>query len=156
MMYVTMRNRHTTRFNNDGGKQAHMKWKIANPKTGLYLITAIILLVGLSSAILIYLTAENDSDSALGYEVVGGNVYPITPQDSRMYRHDLELYGGKVNVLADDFMRWFIGLWHGKSLAFTVVCITIFISLGFFFVAHHLPTDLKSDARDENNRVGTG
>jgi hypothetical protein len=132
-----------------------MKWKITNLQIRLYLITAIILLVGLGSAILIYLTAENDSDSVLGNEVVGGYVYPITPEDSKRYKHDLELYGGKANVLANEFMRWFVGLWHGKSLAFTIACITIFISFGFFYVAKHFPSDLKSDARDENNRGGT-
>lgn len=132
-----------------------MKWKITNLQIRLYLITAIILLVGLGSAILIYLSAENDSDSASGYEAIGGYVYPMAPEDSKMYRHDLELYGGKANVLADEFMRWFVGLWHGKSLALTVACITIFISFGFFFVARHLQSDLKSDARGENNGVGT-
>lgn len=132
-----------------------MKWKITNLQTRLYLITALILLVGLGSAILIYLTAENDSDSVLGYKVVGGYAYPITPEDSKMYKHDLELYGGKANVLANEFMHWFVGLWHGKSLAFTVACGTIFISFGVFFVAKHLPSDLKSDTGDENNRGGT-
>jgi hypothetical protein len=116
-----------------------MKWKTANLQTRLYLISAIILLVGLGSAILIYLTAENDSYSILGYE------------DSKTYIHDLELYGGKANVLASEFMHWFGGLWHGKSLAFTVACITIFISFGFFFVANHLRPYLKSDARGKNN-----
>jgi len=120
-----------------------MKWKITNLQTGLYLITAIILLVGMGGAILIYLTAENDSDSVLGYE------------NSKRYIHDLELYGGKANVVANEFERWFVGLWHGKSLAFIVACITIFISFGFFFVAKHLPSHLKSDARGKNNRVGT-
>ena len=120
-----------------------MKWKITNLQTGLYLITAIILLVGMGGAILIYLTAENNSDSVLGYE------------NSKRYIHDLELYGGKANVLANEFMRWFVGLWHGKSLAFIVACVTIFISFGFFFVAKHLPSHLKSDARGKNNRVGT-
>jgi len=75
-----------------------MKWKITNLKTRLYLITAIILMVGLGSAILIYLTAENDSDSVLGYEVADGNVYPIAPEDYKMFRHDLELFGGKATA----------------------------------------------------------
>jgi hypothetical protein len=135
-------------------KQTHMKWEIRNPHTRRYLITAIILLVGLGSAILIYLTAEHDSDSVLGYETAGGYVYPIKPEDSKMYIHDLELYGGKANVLANELMRWFAGLWHGKSLAFTVACSTIFISLGFFLFADPLPSGFKADARDENNRVG--
>jgi hypothetical protein len=137
-----------------GENRHNMKWKITNLLTHPYLITAIILLVGLGSAVLIYLTAESASDSVLGYEVIGGNVYPITPEDSKMYKHDMELYGGKANVLADELRRWFVGLWHGKSLAFTVACITVVISFGFFFVANLL-ADLKSDARDERNRVGT-
>lgn len=133
-----------------------MKWRITKLQTLLYLISAIILLVGLSSAVLVYMTAENDSDSVVGYEVVGGTVYSIKPEDSKKYLHDLELYGGKANVIANDFMRWVAGLWHGKPLAFTIACITIFISFGFFFVASHLPPGLKSDSRDENNHVGTG
>lgn len=130
-----------------------MKWKITNLQTRLYLITAIILLIGLGSSTLIYMTAENDSNRVLGYEIAGGYVYPIRPEDSKKYIHDMELYGGKMNVLANEFLRWFVGLWHGKSLAFTVACITIFISFGVFFVAHHLPPDLRSDTRDESNRV---
>jgi len=132
-----------------------MKCKTTNLQTRLYLMSAIILLVGLSSSILIYLTVKNDSKSVLGYEIVGGNAYLITPENSKKYLHDLNLYGGKAAVLADEFSRWFIGLWHGKSLAFTVACITIFISLGFFFVARTSPSELESDAHDENNRVGS-
>jgi hypothetical protein len=59
-------------------------------------------------------------------------------------------------MLADEFRQWFVGLWHGKSLAFTVACITVFVSFGFFFVANRLPSDLKSDARGGNNQAGTG
>ena len=111
-----------------------MKWKITNKKTRLYLISAIILLVGLGSAVLIYLTAANDSDSVLDFE------------NSKMYIHDLELYGGKANVLAEEFRNWFVGLWHGKSLAYTVACITLVISFGVIFVANHLQPDSKSDS----------
>lgn len=134
-------------------KRHTIKWKSTNLQTRLYLISVIILLVGLGSALLIYLTAGNDSDSVLGYTMEGGNVYQIMPENSKMYKHDLELYGGKANVLADELRQWFVGLWHGKSLAFTVACISIFISLGFFFVARHSPSDLQSDAGDEDSRV---
>jgi len=132
-----------------------MKWKTTNLQTRLYLISAIILMVGLSSSIWIYLTAENDSKSVFGYEIAGDNAYLIAPENSKKYVHDLELYGGKANVLANEFMSWFIGLWHGKSLAFTVACITIFISLGFFLVARTSPSHLEHDVHDENNRVGS-
>ena len=127
----------------------NMKWKTTDLQTRLYLISAIILLVGLSSSIWIYLKAENDSKRIFGYEIVGGNAYLISPENSKKYIHDLELYGGKANVLADEFMNWFVGLWHGKSLAFTVAFITILISLGIFFVAR------TSLSYSENNRVGS-
>ncbi|MBF0505654.1 MAG: hypothetical protein HQL09_02360 [Nitrospirae bacterium] len=100
-----------------------------NLQTRLYLISAVILLVGLGSAILIYLTADNSSDSDLGLE------------NSKMYMHNLELYGGKANVIANEFRNWFDGLWHGKSLAFTVAFVTVSLSFGFFFAARHSPSD---------------
>jgi hypothetical protein len=132
-----------------------MKWKIAYLHICLNLISAIILLVGLGSALLIYRTAENTPYGALGYEEAGGTVYPIMPEDSKKYLRDLELYGGKANVIMDELRRWFIGLWHGKSLAFTVACITIFVSFGVFYAANHLPSRLNSDVPIENNRDGT-
>jgi hypothetical protein len=130
----------------------NMNWKVADLRESLILIGAIIMLVGLGSAVLIYQSAGDDSDNVLGYEIIGGSAYPIRPEDSRTYRRDLELYGGKAAVIADDFSRWFVGLWHGKSLAFTVAVISIFISLGFFFAANRLPSRLKSDVHSENNR----
>jgi hypothetical protein len=133
-----------------------MKRKLPDLYTCLNLISAIILMLGLGSAILIYRTAENNSYGALGYEEGGGSVYPIMPEDSKKYLRDLELYGGKANVIMDELRRGFIGLWHGKSLAFTVGCVTIFISFGVFYAANHLPSRLTSDAPGENNRDGPG
>jgi hypothetical protein len=117
-----------------------MKRKISDLRACLNLISAIILLVGLGSAALLYQTAETDLSSVLGYEIIGGTAYPIRPENSKMYRHDLELYGGKAAVLADELSRWFVGLWHGKSLAFMVAGISIFISFGIFFAAKCLPS----------------
>jgi hypothetical protein len=91
----------------------------------------------------------------LGYEEGNGSVYPVIREDSKKYLRDLELYGGKANVLGDEFMRWFVGLWHGKSLAFTIACISIFISSGVFYAANLLPSRLKTDVTSENNRDGT-
>lgn len=132
-----------------------MKWKIADLHTCLNLISAIILLVGLASAILIYRKAENNSYAFLGYEEEGGSVYPIIPEDSKKYLRDLELYGGKANVLMDELRRGFAGLWHGKSLAFTIACITIFISFGVYYAANHSLSRLKTNVPSENNRDGT-
>ena len=132
-----------------------MKWKISDPLTYLNLISVIILLVGLGSAVLIYRTVGNDSNGVLGYEIIGGTAYPIRPEDSKMYLRDLQIYSGKAGVLADEFRRWFVGLWYGKSLAFTVAYITLFVSFVVFYAANHLPSRLKSDVHSENNRDGT-
>jgi len=119
--------------------------KNKNLRKNFYLIAAAILVIGLSGSVLIYLTSEDYSGRVLGYEMMGGSVYPVTPGDSKKYRHDLELYGGKANVLADEFMGWFEGLWQGKSLAFTLAFITVFVSFIFFLVGCYLPTDRESD-----------
>src|SRR5271169_2414827 len=103
-------------------------------KTRLYMISAVLLVIGLGSAILIYLTAGEASDSGLGLE------------NSKMYIHDLELYGGKANVMANELRNWFVGLWHGKSLAFTVACFAILVSLGFFLAARYTSRDQESDS----------
>ncbi|HMK75670.1 MAG TPA: hypothetical protein VK568_05755 [Thermodesulfobacteriota bacterium] len=129
-----------------------MKWKIPHLQTFLNLISAVILLGGLGGAILIYRAAENTSYGALGYETGNGSVYPIMPEDSKKYQRDLELYGGKANMLMDQLRRGFAGLWHGKSLALTVACLSILISFGVFYAANHLPSRLNVPI--ENNRNG--
>jgi hypothetical protein len=129
-----------------------VKWKTTNPQKRLCLISALILLIGFGSSLWIYLTAE-EPEIVFGYEIVGGKAYLITPENSKTYDHDLELVGGKAVVRAAEFSRWFIGLWHGKSLTFTVACITICISLGFFFAARTSPSDVESDAHGENDGV---
>jgi hypothetical protein len=131
-----------------------MKWKSADLRICINLISAIILLVGLGMAIFIYQTADDDSSGVLGYQIIGGTIYPIMPENTKIYKHDLEVYGGKAAVLADEFRRWFIGLWHGKSFAFTIAVITVFVSFAGFFTARHLPSHSKSDAGAENNRDG--
>jgi len=117
-----------------------MKWKI-NQRTRLSLSGVIVLLIGLGTSALVYLTAENVAVDALsGYE------------NSKRYMHDLELYGGKMNVLAVELDKWFSGLWHGKALAYTIAGITLCIAAVLFFVAEHQPSDPGSTGRDENER----
>ena len=96
------------------------------PQKRLYLLAAVLLVTGLSAALLIYLTqAETDSD-VLGYEFADGNSYVVLTRDSKQYRHDLERLGGKAAVFADDLSRWFTGLWSSKKLA----CTLAFLSIG--------------------------
>ena len=63
-----------------------MKWKTANLQTRLYLVTAIILLAGLGSSLLIYLTTNE-----IGIE----SPFEDALAESKSYRHNLELYGAR-------------------------------------------------------------
>lgn len=84
------------------------------------------LATGLSAAALVYLLAAPPAPNPLGYE----------PQDTKKYLRDLELYGGKVNVLATEFMRGWDGLWRGRNLAFTLAALTLLLAGLFAFLAH--------------------
>ena len=128
-----------------------MKMKITDPHVYLNLIGIMILLVGLGGAAWIYNAAGDDASGVLGYEIIGGQAYPVSPQDSKMYRHDLELIGGKAAVMADQFSTWFSGLWRGKSLAFIVAFMTICISLVVFYFANRPPARLESDIPGDNH-----
>jgi hypothetical protein len=92
---------------------------------GLRFVAGAILVVGLASAILIYLSAAPPANDALGYD----------PMQSKKYLHDLELYGGKANVLAVQIMDWFESLWHGTRLAYTVACAAVLLAGVFWFAA---------------------
>jgi hypothetical protein len=116
-----------------------MKGNDGSLQKRLYLTAAIILVAGLASAILIYLTAGEAPDSVLGYE----------PGETKKYLHDLELYGGKANLLASDLMNWFGGLWEGKSLAYTVAFLAVCLSFGIYYVGRHAPSDSHADDRRE-------
>lgn len=129
----------------------NMKLKIMSLRTCLYLTSAVILLVGLISSALIYRAAMNDSTSDLSYEIVGGFVYPGGGGYTKKYVHDLQLYGGNAAVLADEFMRWFTGLWHGKSLSFTVAGIAFLLSFGVFIAANNVPSHSKSGVHHEDS-----
>jgi hypothetical protein len=121
-----------------------MNGKILHQRTWLNLIGAIILLVGLGSSVLMYQSAGNDPYGALDFE------------NSKLYRHNLEVYGGKFSVIMDDFSRWFFGLWQGKSLAVVLACTTIIISLGFFYAANHRSPGARPESHDEKDGAGQG
>jgi hypothetical protein len=120
-------------------------------------LATILLLVGLTCAAFIYQEAslrEAGSPDAIGYEEGSQGTYPILPEDSKSYRQSMELYGGKANLLADDFRRWFSGLWHGTSLAYTVAFVTILLAGTLFGEARYLVDPGEDDGRDRGHRPG--
>ena len=129
-----------------------MNSKILRQRTSLNVISAIILVIGLGSAAFLYQRAGNDPYN----EAADATTHLVMLQNSKLYRHNLEVYGGKLNVMMDDFRRWLAGLWHGKSLALLIACTSILISFWFFYVANYLPQPSNSDVHSDNDPDETG
>jgi len=108
-------------------------------RTRVYLGSIAVLLVGLCSAFVIFLTAGDAADGAVRYEVIDGKAYAVPLSDTKAYVRDLQRFGGKAAVLAAELDRWFAGLWQGRTLALTVAILSIAVSLGMFLVANRLP-----------------
>ena len=96
---------------------------------GIGPITAAILVVGLGSALAVRLATAPKPANPLGYE----------PEDTKKYLRDLELYGGRANVVATQITRWYDGLWQGRQLATTLAWLTLATAGGFWFVARRPP-----------------
>jgi hypothetical protein len=112
-----------------------MKWKFSETHDRPYLVAAAMLAVGLCVSVVIFLTAKPSPATLLEFSA----------DTSKKYARDLQLYGGTANVLATELTDWFNGLWHGRSLAFTVAVITLLVCLGYLFFAVHLPDDTSED-----------
>jgi hypothetical protein len=96
-------------------------------------LTALLLAAGLGAALTIHLTATPPAPNPLGYE----------PMNTKKYLRDLEIYGGKVNVLATEFMGWWNDRWQGRNLATTVACLTVLATGGFWLLATRQARDLE-------------
>src|SRR5216683_403713 len=108
-----------------------MKWGRLTAAARVRAGTRAILVLGFAAVVVIYLTAQPPPGNPLGYD----------PLDTKRYLHDLEVYGGKANVLAAEFREWFDGLWHGKRLAFSVAVLTVMAAFAFKFFTTPLPPD---------------
>ena len=92
-------------------------------------ILALILIAGFGAAIVIYAMAAPGSANPTGFD----------PEDSKRDLRDIEVYGGKANLLASDFRHTFSSLWHGRRLAFTVAFLTIMLAAAVLFFGAPLP-----------------
>ena len=103
-------------------------------------MSSAILIAGLIAAVTINVRAGRMAENPLG-----------DPDDSKQYLRQMEVYGGKANVLASEARQWISGLWHGKSLAFTVGFIALLLAGGLRFLA-----DTETGAGDDGAPGGTG
>jgi hypothetical protein len=122
-----------------------MKWALLTPEARVRGGTGAILVLGFAAALVIYLTAQPPPENPLGYD-------PLT---NKAYVHDLEVFGGKANVLVAQFREWFDSLWHGKQLAFTVAVITVIAAFAFKFFATPLPRDPEAPRANAPNTTRT-
>src|SRR5262249_30145314 len=81
-----------------------------------------IFILGIGVACVLYVTASPPPDYPLGYD----------PFDSKKYLRELEVYGGKINILAVQFRQWLASLWRGKPLAYTIACLTLIVAALFW------------------------
>jgi hypothetical protein len=93
------------------------------------LVSAVILTAGFATALLIHVTAAPVPANPLGR----------APEDSKQYLREMEVYGGKANVLASQFRQWLESLGHGRRLAVTVACLTPFVALLYLIASTPLP-----------------
>lgn len=88
------------------------------------------LAVGLAGAAWVYaaaLRAESEAPRA-----TQGAVLLMSPEYSKKFLRDLEVYGGKANVLMFKFRAWLEGLFQGKSLAFIIAGLSLLIAAALF------------------------
>jgi hypothetical protein len=87
-------------------------------------------------AIFLYVTASPAPSHPLGYD----------PFTSKKYLRELEVYGGKINILAVELHQWLASLWRGKPLAYTIACLTIIVAALLWFLGSHSASDLETHA----------
>jgi hypothetical protein len=95
-----------------------------------------ILILGIGVAIVLYMTAAPPPPSPLGYD-------PLT---SKKYVRELELYGGKLNLLAVEFRQWLASLWRGTALAYTIAVLTLILASLLWFIASRMTSPREPQA----------
>lgn len=60
------------------------------------------------------------------------------PMDTKKHLYDLERFGGRLNIQATMFRAWFSGLWQGRNLPRTLVCLTLLLALGCWWLGRRM------------------
>lgn len=115
----------------------------------LTFMSAVVLFIGLAGSLAVYIVADQGSAGTMGYDMVGGNLYPSGNERSKKYMHDVELYGGKAAVFADDINRCLNGMWQGTALAYTLAFLTVMVSAGLFLAARYAQAGEEETQDDE-------
>jgi hypothetical protein len=108
---------------------------------GLFrLISYVTFSLGIIISAVIYFTAGPPAEHPFGYN----------PMTTKLFLRELELFGGKGNILAAEFREWFVGLWQGKNLSYSIACITVIISMMLWFAGSGKRTGLDKNLASPN------
>ena len=93
-------------------------------------VGVIVLLVGIGSAVLVY--RHGQTHTATSTVTGDWKDSTLSASDSKVSTRDIELYGGKVEVL---MVKWLARLQRPASLAIILVTVAALIALGCFLLA---------------------
>jgi hypothetical protein len=109
----------------EGGKQ-----RLTGAQVRLYVAGYLILIAGTIGSAWVYRVAVVDEmQDALAAQA----------RNTKDYQGQMEYIGGKANVLGSEMTSWFVGLWHGRNLAYTLAVLTLAAALLCFYIAFALP-----------------
>lgn len=110
----------------------------------LKLIGYLVLLIGLGSSVAIWRAQERMDRRNASFRTNDISGY-LSPDDSRRYTREVEIYYGKTGVLFERWTRKAETLAHGKPLAVTIAIVSILAAAScFLFAAVQLPEELGS------------
>ena len=99
-------------------------------------VGVIVLLFGMGSAVLVYRLGQDHSATSTTNGEWKDSTLSLT--DSKTATRDIELYGGKMEVLMVKWLGW---LQRPESMAIIIATISALIALGCFLVARRLSSD---------------
>jgi len=122
-------------------KGSTVNWKEMSLYRRLYLFATGVLVTALIAGSAIYVTASSGDSSASNYQIIGGQVYASNPSDSKAYNDQLARMGGRSAVFADQFNRWFSGLWRGQNLGLTIIVLGTILALVLLWIGREVERD---------------
>lgn len=112
-----------------GGAQARRPTFLrdaSGPRLGrIRLLTAGILAAGLGAAAILYVRAARAAQAA---------PFDLEPQDSKSYLRQMEVVGGKANLVASDLRHGIAAAFQGTNLAWTLGILTLLTAALFWLV----------------------
>jgi hypothetical protein len=104
----------------------------------LRLLSAAVLVLGIAAALAIYVRASTAAaDGSTDDQTL----------ETKQYQRQMEIYGGKANLLASDARGWIASLFHGQRLAYTTACLALLVSGILRLAAIPLPPLTEEERR---------